>query len=132
MRILLDTSAYSRLMRGHGEVARLVRGSEAILFSSVVVGELLYGFRLGAKYQRNREALDVFLRHPRVSFVPVTLNTADRYGRVMSELRSRGTPIPTNDAWIAAQTLETGVELVSFDEHFGKITNLPWIRPGDE
>ena len=42
MRVLLDSNAYSMLMRGHEQVAELVRSSEEILLSAVVVGELMY------------------------------------------------------------------------------------------
>ena len=48
MRILLDTNAYSALMRGHDEVADRVRRAEQVVFSTVVAGELLLGFRLEA------------------------------------------------------------------------------------
>ena len=54
MNVLLDSNAYSLLMRGHGEVAALVRRAEEILFSAVVVGELMYGFRRGAHFERRR------------------------------------------------------------------------------
>ena len=54
MRILLDSNAYSLLMRGNKEVASLVRGAEEILFSVVVFGELMYGFRRGARFGRKR------------------------------------------------------------------------------
>jgi predicted nucleic acid-binding protein len=49
MKILLDTNAYSALLRGHDEVADRVRRAEQIVFSTVVAGELLLGFRLGAR-----------------------------------------------------------------------------------
>ena len=39
MKVLLDSNGYSLLMRGHGEVAELVRRAEEVLFSAVVVGE---------------------------------------------------------------------------------------------
>ena len=49
MRILLDTNAYSHLKRGHSQVAALVRMSEEIFLSAIVIGELLYGFRQGSR-----------------------------------------------------------------------------------
>lgn len=47
MRILLDTNAYSALMRGREEVSALVRQSAEVLLSAVVVGELLRRFDVG-------------------------------------------------------------------------------------
>jgi len=52
MKILLDTNAYSAMMRGHAGVARLVRNAEQVVISSVVIGELLFGFRLGTRPRR--------------------------------------------------------------------------------
>jgi tRNA(fMet)-specific endonuclease VapC len=108
MRILLDTNAYSALMRGQHEVADRVRRAEAVVFSTVVAGELLLGFRLGARFKRNMAQLDEFLENPYVSLVPVTLTTADRFARIAAALRAKGRPIPTNDVWIAAHAMETG------------------------
>ena len=56
--------------------------------------------------------------------------TSDRYSRIAAQLKRQGTPIPTNDIWIAAQTMEHGVELITSDHHFEKIngrvyTNFP-------
>ena len=53
MKVLLDANAYSLLMRGQGDVAELVRRAEEVLFSAVVVGELMYGFRRGRHFERN-------------------------------------------------------------------------------
>ena len=38
-----------------------------------------------------------------------------------------GKPIPTNDIWIAAQTIENGADLLSSDPHFGYVENLSWL-----
>ncbi len=124
MRALLDTNAYSALKRGHDGVASLVRRSDEILFSTVVAGELLYGFRNGTKFASNRRDLDAFLASPFVTLVPVSLTTADRFSRIVIGLRAKGKPIPTNDIWIAAQAMETGAELVSLDHHFEWVDGL--------
>jgi predicted nucleic acid-binding protein len=97
--------------------------------SSIVIGELLFGFRLGALYERNASELREFLDRPQVSALPVTPLTAERFGRVAAALRRRGKPIPTNDAWIAAHALETGADLVSFDRHFEWIEGVAWVDP---
>jgi tRNA(fMet)-specific endonuclease VapC len=129
LRALLDTNAYSELKRGHPEVARIVRSSEQTLVSAIVVGELIYGFRRGRRLERNLRELDDFLARPRVALVPATRVTADRFGRIAAALRDQGTPIPTNDIWIAAHAMETGADLVSFDAHFERVAGLAWVRP---
>ena len=51
MRLLLDSNTYTLLMSGHEEVLDLVRSAEEILFSTIVVGELMYGFRRGTRFE---------------------------------------------------------------------------------
>ena len=127
MRVLLDTSAYSAFKRGHEPTLSLIRQSEEIIFSSVVAGELLAGFRWGTRFHENYDELRAFLAHERVRLVTVSLRTSDRYGRLYATLRRRGTPIPTNDMWVAAHALETGAELATMDRHFACIENLAMI-----
>ena len=128
MKVLLDSNAYSLLMRGHEEVAELVRRAEEVLFSAVVVGELMYGFRRGTRFERNAAALRSLLDSPYSSFVDVGPVTADRYSRIAAALRAKGRPIPTNDVWIAAHAMETGADLVSADRHFEHVDGIVWVR----
>ena len=128
MRILLDTNAYSSLMRGDDQTAVIVRGATEILMSAVVIGELLYGFRHGSRYQRNAVNLRGFLASPYVSVIPVGQVTADFYSRIAVALRANGTPIPSNDVWIAAHTMETGANLVSADRHFDFVEGIARLR----
>ncbi len=128
MRILLDSNAYSAFMRGNHEVRDLIQAAEEVLFSAVVVGEQLFGFRQGAHFEQNLAELRSFLERPYVSFVPVGPVTADRYARVMTALKAKGRPIPTNDVWIAAHAMETGADLVSSDGHFEHVDGIVWVR----
>lgn len=125
MKRLLDTNAYVELLKGGPAVAALVREAEQLVFSAVVAGELLFGFRNGTRYDKNLAVLDDFLSQPWVEFQPVTRVTADRFGRVAASLRKAGTPIPTNDIWIAAHAFETGAELITLDRHFESVRGLP-------
>jgi predicted nucleic acid-binding protein len=128
MKVLLDSDAYSQLKRGHPRVIELVRASEKVLFSVVVAGELLYGFRYGSRFEKNLQELREFIDNPYVTFLPVTFTTCDRYSRIAVGLRRKGKPIPTNDIWIAAHAMETGADLLSFDQHFENVDGLVWIH----
>ncbi len=132
MRILLDSNAYSLLMRGNEQVTDLVRRAEEVLFSAVVIGELMYGFRCGVHFERNVADLGAFLESPHASFVGVGLITADRYSRIATALREKGRPIPTNDVWIAAHAMETGADLISADRHFEHVDGIVWVRIGTD
>ncbi|MDE0605688.1 MAG: hypothetical protein OXH78_00855 [Acidimicrobiaceae bacterium] len=61
---LLDANAYSMFMRGHKQVNEIVRSAEELLLSTVVVGELLYGFRRGSRFDQNAENLRTFIGNP--------------------------------------------------------------------
>ena len=127
MRLLLDSNAYSLLMRGHERVGELVRNAQELLFSAVVVGELMYGFRAGSRFEPNVADLRSFLESPYSTLVEVGQTTADRYSRIAAALKGKGRPIPTNDVWIAAHAMETGADLVSADRHFEHIDGLVWV-----
>ena len=132
MKLLLDSNAYSAFMRGNRQVLDLVRTAEEVLFSAVVVGEQLFGFRQGTRFEHNLEELRSFLQRPYVSLVPVGPVTADRYSRIMTSLKAQGRPIPTNDVWIAAHAMETGADLVSADSHFEYVDGIAWVPVREE
>ena len=103
-----------------------------MLVSTVVAGELLFGFRNGLRYEANRRDLEDFLANPYVALLPVTLVTAERFGHIAAALRRKGRPLPTNDIWIAAHAMESGAELLSFDRHFEQVEGLAWVQPRRE
>ena len=128
MRVLLDSGAYSQLMRGREQVSRIVRGAEEVLLSAVVLGELLHGFRHSSRYERN-------IRQMRASSTIRTchscrweppLPTATRGSRPRSA--PRGRPLPPNVVWIAAHAMETGADLVSADHRFEHVDGIAWVR----
>jgi len=127
-RVVLDTSAYSHFRAGHSELHERLENAVEIIVPTVVVGELHAGFRGGSRFVDNQSALERFLREPFVRVVGVDAAVAVRYGEVFSQLRRAGKPIPTNDVWIAAVTLETGSHLLTFDEDFSHVAGLSWTR----
>jgi len=52
------------------------------------------------------------------------LLVAREYGRLKSELKAQGTPLPENDMWIAAIALRYGLTVTSRDRHFREIGGL--------
>jgi tRNA(fMet)-specific endonuclease VapC len=59
-----------------------------------------------------------------VVVLDTTDNVSQRYATVVSLLKRKGTPIPTNDIWIAAAALENGGRLVAYDSHFENVPGL--------
>lgn len=124
MKLLLDTNAYVGFKRNIADLIAIIINAEKILFSPVVLGELMFGFRNGSRFNENMKELNVFLEHDAVHFVQINKITSDRYSRIAAQLKRKGTPIPSNDIWIAAQTMEHGAELITSDQHFNKIDGL--------
>jgi len=122
--VLLDTSAYSALLRGHQPVLEVMRRSETVAVSAVVLGELYSGFRVGNRWAENTAQLAQFLSKPSVRILKVTEETALRYAEVDVYLRKAGRPIPRNDVWIAATALEHGLQLLTLDAQFREIPLL--------
>jgi predicted nucleic acid-binding protein len=129
MRVCLDTNAFSRLMRGHDPLTQLLESADEVLIPATVLGELHAGFEMGSRREENRRQLGEFLALPGVETVAVTPDVAERYGLLVSQLTRQGTPIPTNDIWIAASALETGTRLVTYDPHFQHIHGLITLSP---
>lgn len=124
MRILLDTSAYIKHFNGITAFVEKVASADEVLMSPIAIGELMLGFRRGSRFRENMNALNRFLGKDAVQLVHVAEVTADRYSRIALQLRSQGTPIPSNDMWIAAQAMEYGAELLTADTHFERIGGL--------
>jgi tRNA(fMet)-specific endonuclease VapC len=122
--IALDTNAYAAFKRGDEEIAAVLQYAPTILVCVTAIGELLGGFAAGQRESENRKELTQFLNSPRVKVVPGTTATADLYALVYAALRRKGLPIPTNDLWIAANSLEHGAALLTLDTHFKSVDGL--------
>jgi tRNA(fMet)-specific endonuclease VapC len=123
-KILIDTSAYSRLLQGNTDVLDALGGADLVYASIFVLAELYTGFRGGSKESANKKLLERFLSRPTVRILAATRETAEVFAEIKHTLRQAGTPLPINDVWIAAHALETGSVLVTFDSHFNRVNGL--------
>ena len=117
-RICLDTSGYSYFMKGDAPVVEIIASALWIGLPSIVLGELRTGFLTGNQSVRNEEELRKFLRHPMVEILEVDDEAARIYAEIVVALRSAGTPLPTNDVWIAAVAAREGATILTYDDHF--------------
>ncbi|MEE4602142.1 MAG: type II toxin-antitoxin system VapC family toxin [Desulfobacteraceae bacterium] len=123
-RVLIDTNIYSLAMKGDDQVVKALRKIDRIGFSTISIGELYSGFKGGRREAENRAELNIFMDSPRVFVHPVDVETADFYAAIRDNLKSAGTPIPTNDIWIAAVAFQHGYKIFSKDRHFKLIPGL--------
>jgi tRNA(fMet)-specific endonuclease VapC len=118
MRLALDTNRYTDLCRGDQAVIDAVEQADEVWLPFIVVGELRAGFAVGSQGTRNEAVLRKFLFKPGVGILYPGEQTTHHYASVYRQLRKQGTPIPTNDMWIAALVLEHSLALCARDAHF--------------
>lgn len=123
-RICVDTSAYSHFKRGHAACVEAISHASWVGMPSVVLGELRAGFLLGEHSARNDSELDKFLAHEVVEILDVDDEASRVYAEIVVALRRAGTPVPTNDLWIAALAAREGAPVLTFDQHFSKIARV--------
>lgn len=123
-KVLIDTNIYSLAMKGDATVVNALRKIDQIGFSAVSAGELLSGFKGGRREDKNREELNVFLDSPRVVVHMIDVETADFYASILNNLKLAGSPIPTNDIWIASVAFQHGYKLFTKDKHFDLVPGL--------
>ncbi len=124
MRLALDTNRYVDLCKGRQETSDLLAVADAVFLPFVVVGELRAGFALGRRPAENERVLRQFLMKEGVQVVYADDQTTHHYARTFRQLRSQGTPIPTNDLWIAALVLQHDLVLHDRDKHFDHLPQL--------
>ncbi len=124
MRLSLDTNIYSAFKNGNEKIRDILENADEILVSVTVLGELYSGFQIGSLTEKNLTELDDFLLKPGVSIININKGISFRYGFITKKLRKHGTPIPTNDIWIAATAMETGSILLSKNKHFKVVPGL--------
>ena len=123
-RVALDTNRYVDLCRGDMHVLNVVQSATVILVPWVVLAEVRAGFLLGSQGPRNEGTLVRFITTARVRVLFPDDQTTHHYARLFAQLRRQGTPIPTNDIWIAAVVIQHGISLCSRDKHFMVIPQL--------
>ncbi len=125
MNFALDTNEYSRLQKGQDrQLSELANKVDEIFLPFIVVAELRAGFKKGSRADQNYDKLDAFLSTPRVSILYADEETVELYAALWVELAVKGTPIPTNDVWIAAICLQYRLSLATSDKHFKQVPLL--------
>jgi len=86
----------------------------------IVLGE----YRYGIAQSRNRVTYANWLKGLINDCLVLDINepTTNYYAEITVELKRKGTPIPTNDIWIAALCRQHSLSLLSRDRHFDLVT----------
>lgn len=119
---LLDTNIVIGLFAGDTKILAQLSTSSRIFIPSIVLGELYFGAAKSAHSKANSTRIDTFALKSAV--LVCDTETARYYGRIKDHLRTKGTPIPENDIWIAALAKQHHLTLVTRDQHFLHIKEI--------
>jgi predicted nucleic acid-binding protein len=120
--VILDTNALFALLDKDAALLEAIRQSRELALPVIVLGE----FRFGIGVSQRRDQYETWLRRDLSLFrvLPVVEETSLYYAAIRSELKASGSPIPANDAWIAALARQHRLPIVSRDTYFDKVKNI--------
>ena len=122
---IIDTNILIECFQRNRNISEAISQFDRILVCPAVLGEFKAGLDVNTRRGKKvKGLLDEFLDDPAVVFVTFTDETADYYARIFKTLKANGTPIPTNDIWIAASAIEHGASILASDEHFSYVPML--------
>jgi tRNA(fMet)-specific endonuclease VapC len=127
VRVAIDTNRYTDFARGDEPVLALLEQAEAVYVPFVVLAELRAGFALGTRGRHNERVLRRFCMRSGVEVLYADDETISQYVAVYRQLRQQGTPIPTNDMWIAALVLQHDLTLLAREKHFDELPQIPRV-----
>lgn len=120
---LLDTNIIIGLFANESSIIEKIKTFPGSIFiPSIVLGELFYGAEQSTRKVENIKRIEELAEASLV--LECDLETARSYGKVKSQLKIKGSPIPENDIWIAALADQHQLMLVTRDKHFNNIENL--------
>ena len=120
--LILDTSVIIAGFKRDPEVLASFGSAGTLYVPVTVYGEPYTGALKSATPEKKLEQLAEFMKA--AVLLDVDWSTAQHYGRLRKQLEENGTPIPENDIWIAAITVQYGHKLLSADAHFDRIGEL--------
>lgn len=123
-RHLLDTNIIIALFKNDRSVRNQIAQSAEVFVPSIAIGELYFGALHSAHPESNVGRIQQFAAGS--SVLPCDLTTAEFYGQIRNELKSKGRPVPENDIWIAAVAIQHSLTAVSRDQHFAEFDGLLW------
>jgi predicted nucleic acid-binding protein len=124
VRLLVDTNRFADLSANDRRAHERMQAADEIWLSVITIGELLAGFSQGNRRKANERRLAELLQVQGVRMLLLDSATPQYYAKIWQSLRRKGTPIPTNDIWIAAQALQHNLTLDSSDSHFQHVPGL--------
>jgi predicted nucleic acid-binding protein len=121
---ILDTNAYSALVKNVGPVTDVVFTEPELAITLPSIAELRYGFAHGSQEQENENRLLGFLAQPNIQILHPSLETTEHYAIIQEYCTQHGRVLSQNDIWIAAIVRESSHTLLTFDKDFSAVREL--------
>lgn len=127
IRLLLDSNRFIDFCAGEEDVIEQLETAAAVFVPFIVLGEIRAGALVTKRGQSQVRQLQMLLHQPGVHVAQSSDATCHHYATLYAQLKKSGTPVPTNDLWIAALAVELGLVLYSRDRHFDYFPQIPRI-----
>ncbi len=122
MGLIVDTNALSAIADEQPGIRVLLASTRLVAIPVIVLGE--YGFGIAQSTRRSHYQKWLNENIPGFGILDITRETAENYAALRVELKRAGTPIPSNDLWIAALCREHRLPVLSRDRHFDRVRGL--------
>ncbi len=120
MDYLLDTNHASRLLEGNKSISTrintLKNSGSGFGISISILGELFFAVYASRRKDENLQQLKGFLDD--VIIWDYDIPAAEEFGKIQAEQKSKGKPIPSIDAQIAAVARIHNLTILTADQHF--------------
>ena len=124
--MILDTNGLSALVQGEPTIEPVLRKADHLAIPVIVLGE----YRYGISHSRDRRHYQQWLQEHLLKFRILDIEdpTTISYSAIRTELKKAGTPIPSNDVWIAALCRQHSLPIISRDHHFDLVPGIKRIE----
>lgn len=120
--MILDTNALSAFAEGNQSVREFIAAASGPCLPVIVIGEYRFGLLASRERERRLQWLGDLARH--WAILQISAETAAAYAEIRGQLKQRATPIPSNDAWIAALAVQHQLPILSNDRHFDAVASV--------
>ena len=120
--MIVDTNALSAIADEQPGIRDVLERAISVAIPVIVLGE----YRFGISQSTRRSHYQKWLREnlPGFGILNITEETAEHYAGLRLEMKHAGTPIPSNDLWVAALCRQHSLPVLSRDRHFDSVHGL--------
>src|ERR1700744_5347926 len=120
--IVADTNIFIDLMKGSEPIAKKLESFEEVYLSPVVLAELYFGAYRSANPEKHLRKIAIAIQESKL--LTIDAATAEMFVTIKLALFAKGNPIPENDIWIAATSLQHQLPLYTNDKHFAEVEGI--------